>query len=327
MPFPSSVAEQLLVACHRHCCICHKPTGNKMEIDHIVPHAEGGPDTADNGIPLCFDCHAEVHAYNPNHPRGRRFTPSELRRHRDQWFAICSSAPWHESLRRDIGAIAEPVTLDDQALDAIQIDEPKLADRLALTIAQQRTAVQSEWMKRITQHLYSQNEDTRWKAAAVIEALVGWMPRLVPIDLLEHMAQDAFFGVRSFAARCFYHLAAIEPAAVPVFVLAQLAAYDEDWYVTTPATSAMLRLARARPVVLDLLARELSSTSRDAREHAASAIRRLATKDWDLLTNEVVKGMKRSKDPFVKAAGIECAQIMENGWKGPRMDYYTFDLR
>ena len=61
MTFPPDVAERLLVACHRRCCICHKFTGTKMEIHHIVPRSEGGPDTQGNGIPLCFDCHADVH--------------------------------------------------------------------------------------------------------------------------------------------------------------------------------------------------------------------------------------------------------------------------
>lgn len=64
-----------------------------MELDHMKPQAEGGGDEIDNAIPLCFDCHAEVHAYNPNHPRGRKFTASELKAHRDQWLAICASRP------------------------------------------------------------------------------------------------------------------------------------------------------------------------------------------------------------------------------------------
>jgi hypothetical protein len=64
-----------------------------MEIDHMQPRAEGGADDIKNAIPLCFDCHAEVHAYNPKHPRGRRFTVSELREHRDQWLRLCKSRP------------------------------------------------------------------------------------------------------------------------------------------------------------------------------------------------------------------------------------------
>ena len=59
----------------------------------MVPQAEDGPDTYDNGVPVCFECHAEIHSYNPQHPRGRKFQPSELRAHRDQWFSICGEHP------------------------------------------------------------------------------------------------------------------------------------------------------------------------------------------------------------------------------------------
>jgi hypothetical protein len=71
-----------------------------METDHILPAAEGGPDTIDNAIPVCFECHAEVHSYNDKHPRGRKFRPDELRKHKEQWLAICAEKP--EAL---IGAI------------------------------------------------------------------------------------------------------------------------------------------------------------------------------------------------------------------------------
>ncbi|AXV36809.1 MAG: hypothetical protein CIT01_00645 [Methanobacterium sp. BRmetb2] len=91
MGFSREVKENLLVACHRRCCICHKSTGIKIEVHHIIPTSKGGPDTEENGIPLCFDCHAEVCAYNPNHPKGNKFSHSELRRHKEQWFKICQN--------------------------------------------------------------------------------------------------------------------------------------------------------------------------------------------------------------------------------------------
>jgi hypothetical protein len=66
---------------------CHKFCGTKIELHHIVPEHEGGLSTLDNAIPLCFDCHADVQHYNAQHPRGRKFTGSELRAHRDAWYA------------------------------------------------------------------------------------------------------------------------------------------------------------------------------------------------------------------------------------------------
>lgn len=52
----------------------------------MVQPGDGGADTDDNCIPLCFDCHAEVGHYNQNHPKGTKFTPGELREHRNRWY-------------------------------------------------------------------------------------------------------------------------------------------------------------------------------------------------------------------------------------------------
>ncbi len=52
---------------------------------HIIQEADGGSNDLDNAIALCFDCHADAGHYNPKHPRGTKFSPSELRRHRDNW--------------------------------------------------------------------------------------------------------------------------------------------------------------------------------------------------------------------------------------------------
>lgn len=89
---PEDVAE-LLKLCHRRCCLCHRFCGVKMEVHHIDQDAHGGGNAPENAIPLCFDCHAEVNHYNIDHPKGRKFTPEELRGHRDQWLRICAEHP------------------------------------------------------------------------------------------------------------------------------------------------------------------------------------------------------------------------------------------
>lgn len=86
MGFPTSVADDVMVRCSRHCCLCGKYAGVKMELHHIKQVADGGDDTADNCIPLCFDCHAEVKSYNPHHPKGKKFTEKELKEHRDKCY-------------------------------------------------------------------------------------------------------------------------------------------------------------------------------------------------------------------------------------------------
>jgi len=91
--FPTKDVNQLLVACKRRCCICHRFCGVKIEIDHIIPSSENGPDTIDNAIAVCFECHAEIHSYNDKHPRGRKFRPDELRAHKENWINICEKRP------------------------------------------------------------------------------------------------------------------------------------------------------------------------------------------------------------------------------------------
>ncbi|WFA07621.1 HNH endonuclease signature motif containing protein [Tissierella sp. Yu-01] len=86
MSFDKQVSEDALVASERCCCLCHTFCGSKIELHHIKQKAEGGEDTLENCIPLCFNCHAEVKAYNPKHPKGKMYTESELIRHRDNWY-------------------------------------------------------------------------------------------------------------------------------------------------------------------------------------------------------------------------------------------------
>ena len=92
-PFPRDKVDELLKDCHRRCCICHKFCGIKIETDHIIEKNEGGIDDIDNAIPVCFECHAEIHSYNVKHPRGRKFTAEELRLHKAQWLEICRDKP------------------------------------------------------------------------------------------------------------------------------------------------------------------------------------------------------------------------------------------
>jgi len=93
MAFNRDEVSRLLVACHRRCCICHRFCGVKIETDHIESSADSGSDDIENAIPVCFECHAEIHSYNVRHPRGRKFQPDELRAHKKQWLEICSARP------------------------------------------------------------------------------------------------------------------------------------------------------------------------------------------------------------------------------------------
>ncbi len=87
MSLSKEVVDVALVASGCCCCICHRFCGVRIETNHIRPTSKGGEDCFENCIPLCFDCHADVEHYNDQHPRGRKFSESELRKHRDTWFS------------------------------------------------------------------------------------------------------------------------------------------------------------------------------------------------------------------------------------------------
>jgi hypothetical protein len=128
MAFDPAVVEDLLVKSARSCCLCRQFKGQKLEIHHIDQSADGGGDTADNGIPLCFDCHADVASYNDKHPRGRKYRPGELKRLRDDWFELVASGK--------IGGHLPAVPQDDD-LELIRfysqcLDRPALQDEFHL---------------------------------------------------------------------------------------------------------------------------------------------------------------------------------------------------
>ena len=68
--FPQKVKDQIFVDTARHCCVCHRYKGVKVEVHHIKQEALGGENTYENAISLCFDCHCDAGHYNPKHPRG-----------------------------------------------------------------------------------------------------------------------------------------------------------------------------------------------------------------------------------------------------------------
>lgn len=86
MSWSRKVKEDALVACGRYCCICHKFCGIKIELHHIIPQVDGGENTFENCIPLCFDCHADMSSYDFNHPKGTKYSTNELNKHRENWY-------------------------------------------------------------------------------------------------------------------------------------------------------------------------------------------------------------------------------------------------
>ena len=59
--FSASLKKRVRQKAHYRCCLCQAVL---VEVHHIVPQGEGGPDEEDNAAPLCASCH-EIYGANP----------------------------------------------------------------------------------------------------------------------------------------------------------------------------------------------------------------------------------------------------------------------
>ena len=80
MGFTQEEAEKLLAETGRKCCICGRLHG--VQLQHIVPPEEGGSDHIDNALPLCPNCHDEVHSHDASGRVTSGYTSQELKLHR-----------------------------------------------------------------------------------------------------------------------------------------------------------------------------------------------------------------------------------------------------
>jgi hypothetical protein len=78
MAFTEVLKIKIRKRAHFMCCVC-KAIG--IEVHHIIPQEENGPDMEDNAAPLCPTCH-ETYGANP---QKRKF----IREARDHWYEIC----------------------------------------------------------------------------------------------------------------------------------------------------------------------------------------------------------------------------------------------
>lgn len=88
MAFSITTKTEMFIRCGRLCCLCLKQCGTNMEAAHIIDESHGGSNDASNGIPVCFDCHQEMGAYDDKHPRGNKVRPEELTARRDRVYQL-----------------------------------------------------------------------------------------------------------------------------------------------------------------------------------------------------------------------------------------------
>lgn len=82
-------AVKALLWCRRVCCLCGKKCGVGIELAHID---RNGPKSLDNAIPVCFDCHCAIGHYVDDHPKGKKYGITELKKRRNQVYGEQTSA-------------------------------------------------------------------------------------------------------------------------------------------------------------------------------------------------------------------------------------------
>ena len=118
MAFDEALKRNVRLKAAYRCCWCER--FGMIEVHHIVPQAEGGPDDEDNAAPLCPTCH-ELYGDNP---RLRK----RMRGRRDWWFQVAAKKyPYgNDEIRRSVEAV------DAELLDAK--DHPDSMRNLRLAI-------------------------------------------------------------------------------------------------------------------------------------------------------------------------------------------------
>lgn len=87
MSINEDVVAEVLAKSARHCCVCRQFLPLSIQVHHIIEKSDGGTDDFDNLIPVCIQCHGNIHTI-PH--MTRKFTIKELKRCRDDVYEMVS---------------------------------------------------------------------------------------------------------------------------------------------------------------------------------------------------------------------------------------------
>src|SRR5262249_7357308 len=117
MAFPENIKLDAKKRAHYQCVICRQPVF--VEVHHIIPESEKGPDTLENAAPLCPSCH-DTYGGNPDKRKW-------IREMRDFWWEFCEKKnpnPALVELNKKVDAIQAQVESNyashDKALEGVK---------------------------------------------------------------------------------------------------------------------------------------------------------------------------------------------------------------
>ena len=116
MPFSEAIKKLARQKAHFVCVVCRSVPF--VEVHHIIPESEGGPNTIENAAPLCAGCH-DLFGNNPDKRK-------QIRDMRDQWYEICEK----RYMNPDIGVHFEKINELYETQQSIKEDQEKQKELL-----------------------------------------------------------------------------------------------------------------------------------------------------------------------------------------------------
>jgi formylglycine-generating enzyme required for sulfatase activity len=80
---PQDIRDKLLVDAMHRCCLCPQHE-DVTDLHHIIPISEDGPNTEENLIVVCPNCHRKIHSIRTRYP------PRQLRMYKERWVGLCA---------------------------------------------------------------------------------------------------------------------------------------------------------------------------------------------------------------------------------------------
>src|SRR4051812_17585777 len=176
--FSESVKLQARRLAFFRCCYCLERPGD--EVHHLVPKEEGGPNTLDNAVLLCAQCHSTY-----GHTRDKR---KQLQQARDHWYEVAANkyGPRAVDLQSPAGhpSGGDVTTIESLAPGPAKPDWYQLEERFDRI----RGEVWSIWQRddqtgNVTWSVYARDyEDSRIVARFLIEArIAGQLVKELPV--------------------------------------------------------------------------------------------------------------------------------------------------
>lgn len=159
----------------------------------------------------------------------------------------------------------------------------------------------------------SEPTDEVYLSTSFLEGIARLDPALVPIDWVEKLAGSAVVQHRMSAAMQLWDLAETAPGMVPLDLVIKLAKpATEDWYVYSPAITAVKQLALTRRSALEILLDLGRSTDAEDRLAAVEALTDLARVNAALIPLRPVQQLCADEDKSVSDAAQKLLPIIEN---------------